>query len=379
MVYYIPLLFNVDDFFFLTTHKTISRSSYVFINYKPLSIFNYYGTTIDKIKILNITKIIIMKLLILCINILLDKVDVKLLKDEQHVFIVLLKRKNVIGLILASPLGERVVDTTWCHVITICDFCFGDNDIIIFVLVIRMIIVSDYNKISDYINYIIALVKYSVKKTAKLTKYNQIVHNNTNSERSDECIDFTMKCVFFFVFVSVYSITSRNNVSISNFGEVLRKHFPTFFKKIEKNKKKVTKKREFLRKTNFQPNRFFYGRNSKTIHSYGFSNFYKIYRKRENLQVILKLKNHKIFCDSISFPSSIYRENLKYHYRKNVKYLKISPFLISYSYSDLKIIRIHRHNLILTKIRQNHEYLKIILPLKHKPPFSPTTGNYILG
>ncbi|KAF0771375.1 hypothetical protein FWK35_00002535 [Aphis craccivora] len=48
---------------------------------------------------------------------------------------------------------------------------------------------------------------------------------------------------------------------------------------------------------------------------------------------------------------------------------------------------------ILTKIRQNHEYLQIILllrvennlnfdvfrSLKHKPPFSLTAGNYILG
>ena len=81
-----------------------------------------------------------------------------------------------------------------------------------------------------------------------------------------------MMCVFFLVFVSVYSITSRNNAPISNFGggfrckseypwciiEVKSKHFPTVFKKIEKNKKKMTEKREFLRKTNFRPNRFFY-------------------------------------------------------------------------------------------------------------------------
>ncbi|KAF0721582.1 Uncharacterized protein FWK35_00027946 [Aphis craccivora] len=33
----------------------------------------------------------------------------------------------------------------------------------------------------------------------------------SNSERSDECIDFTMMC-------SVYSINCRNNASISNFG-----------------------------------------------------------------------------------------------------------------------------------------------------------------
>ncbi|KAF0761400.1 Uncharacterized protein FWK35_00004871 [Aphis craccivora] len=35
-----------------------------------------------------------------------------------------------------------------------------------------------------------------------------------DSERSDECIDFTM--IFFFV--SVYSITSRNNAPISILG-----------------------------------------------------------------------------------------------------------------------------------------------------------------
>ena len=89
-----------------------------------------------------------------------------------------------------------------------------------------------------------------------------------DSERSDECIDFTMMCVFFFV--SVYSITSQNNAPNSNYGggvrckseytwciiEVKSKHFPTFFKKIKK--KKMTEKREFLRKTNFRPNRFFY-------------------------------------------------------------------------------------------------------------------------
>ncbi|KAF0772685.1 Uncharacterized protein FWK35_00003994 [Aphis craccivora] len=79
-------------------------------------------------------------------------------------------------------------------------------------------------------------------------------------------------CVFFFC-VSVYSITSRNNAPISNFGggcqckseypwciiEVKSKHFPTVFKKTKKNKKKkMMKKREFLHKTNFRPNRFFY-------------------------------------------------------------------------------------------------------------------------
>ncbi|KAF0771129.1 Uncharacterized protein FWK35_00020709 [Aphis craccivora] len=83
-----------------------------------------------------------------------------------------------------------------------------------------------------------------------------------NSERSDECINFTM------------IITSRNNAPISNYGggfrckseypwciiEVKSKHFPTVFKKIEKNKKKKKNdgKRDFLCKTSIRPNQFFY-------------------------------------------------------------------------------------------------------------------------
>ncbi|KAF0749802.1 Uncharacterized protein FWK35_00016103 [Aphis craccivora] len=74
-----------------------------------------------------------------------------------------------------------------------------------------------------------------------------------------------------FIVVLIYNITSQNNASISNFGgsfrwkseypwcilEAKSKHFPTVFKKIEK--KKMTEKREFIRKTNnFRPNRFFY-------------------------------------------------------------------------------------------------------------------------
>ncbi|KAE9523886.1 hypothetical protein AGLY_015774, partial [Aphis glycines] len=79
---------------------------------------------------------------------------------------------------------------------------------------------------------------------------------SVDSEQSDECIDFIMVCVFL-VFVSVYSITSRNNILISNFGggfrwqneypwyiiEVKSKDYPTVFKKIDKNKKKI----KFLR------------------------------------------------------------------------------------------------------------------------------------
>ncbi|KAF0763810.1 Uncharacterized protein FWK35_00038467, partial [Aphis craccivora] len=39
---------------------------------------------------------------------------------------------------------------------------------------------------------------------------------------------------------------------------VKSKKFTIFFKSVRKNRKKVTVKREFLRKTSFRPNRFFY-------------------------------------------------------------------------------------------------------------------------
>ncbi|KAF0762877.1 Uncharacterized protein FWK35_00032064, partial [Aphis craccivora] len=48
---------------------------------------------------------------------------------------------------------------------------------------------------------------------------------------------------------------------------VKSKKFPLVFKSVRKNPKKVTEKREFLRKTSFRPNRFFlYGCKSKTNH-----------------------------------------------------------------------------------------------------------------
>ncbi|KAF0772045.1 Uncharacterized protein FWK35_00005494, partial [Aphis craccivora] len=59
-------------------------------------------------------------------------------------------------------------------------------------------------------------------------------------------------------------ITSPNNTSILKFGVVFEgkrskvNNFQQFLKKIEKNKKKLTEKREFLRKTYFRPNRFFF-------------------------------------------------------------------------------------------------------------------------
>ncbi|KAF0770831.1 Uncharacterized protein FWK35_00008324 [Aphis craccivora] len=86
-----------------------------------------------------------------------------------------------------------------------------------------------------------------------MNHFSRITDMILDSERSDECIDFTM------------IITSRNNAPISNFGGGFRckSQKLTFSNSFQRNrekqkKKKMTEKREFLRKTSLRPNRFFY-------------------------------------------------------------------------------------------------------------------------
>ncbi|KAF0751757.1 Uncharacterized protein FWK35_00020567, partial [Aphis craccivora] len=112
-----------------------------------------------------------------------------------------------------------------------------------------------------------------------------------DSERSDECIDFTMFCFFFFMclctrerveimlqFQTLGVVSDRKMNLVGALGGHFLK-FPIVFKSAgKKQKKKIKEKREFLRKTSFRPNRFFY------MVPYEFSNFYEIFRKRENLQ-----------------------------------------------------------------------------------------------
>ncbi|KAE9537232.1 hypothetical protein AGLY_006255 [Aphis glycines] len=113
-----------------------------------------------------------------------------------------------------------------------------------------------------------------------------------DSERIDECIDFTM------------IITSRNIASISNFGggfrwqseypwyiiEINSKHFPTVLKKIEKNKKKNDRKQEFLRKT-----MSIKMLDDQTILK--ISNLYEICRNHEKLQHTLHMYTEKCSSD----------------------------------------------------------------------------------
>ncbi|KAE9522236.1 hypothetical protein AGLY_017366 [Aphis glycines] len=77
-----------------------------------------------------------------------------------------------------------------------------------------------------------------------------------------------------------------------NILEVKSKHFPTVFKKIKKNKKKVTEKREFLRKTSFRLNRFFYMGVIQKLITVNTLNFYKMF-------MLVLLIYIKIFTKSV--------------------------------------------------------------------------------
>ncbi|KAE9534014.1 hypothetical protein AGLY_008750, partial [Aphis glycines] len=202
--------------------------------------------------------------------------------------------------------------------------------------------------------------------------------------------------------------------TISNFGggfqwkseypwyiiEVKSKHFPTVFKKTKK--KKVTEKQEFLRKTSFRSNRFFYmvviQKPITTTKIFDFyanfflkcrSNFYEICRKRENLQIknttIMRL-NFKFFRNRVTitiYPQTIL--NICY-YSKSIsrRYLKVLPFfgpikiLENFIQSSSYVILILRVENLIQDFSQNLNS-GVFRPLKHKPPFSPTIRNDILG
>ncbi|KAE9524495.1 hypothetical protein AGLY_015083 [Aphis glycines] len=99
--------------------------------------------------------------------------------------------------------------------------------------------------------------------------------------------------------------------------------------------------------------------------------------------VRLNLKSIRNSVNITIYPQTIL--NICYSKSISRRYLKISPvqfFLLVFEVQILTKIRIIHKKFyitfevqILTKICQNHEYL----PLKHKPLFSPTIRNDILG
>ncbi|KAF0763442.1 Uncharacterized protein FWK35_00008824, partial [Aphis craccivora] len=98
------------------------------------------------------------------------------------------------------------------------------------------------------------------------------------------CVLFLCVCVHGSVeimlqFQTLRVVSDRKMNLVGALGRLFFEFPNSFQKRREKPKKKIKEKREFLPKTSFRPNRFFY-----MVVSYEFSNFYEIYRKRENFQ-----------------------------------------------------------------------------------------------
>ncbi|KAF0759860.1 Uncharacterized protein FWK35_00008837, partial [Aphis craccivora] len=110
-----------------------------------------------------------------------------------------------------------------------------------------------------------------------------------NSERSEECIDFTM------------TITSRNNAPISNYGggfrcKILEVTFSNSFQKNrEKQKKNDGKTGIFTQNTFSTKSNFFYGCNSKTNHC-KYMKFSPNYKFLRNLSKTRKFAKLKFWC-----------------------------------------------------------------------------------
>ncbi|KAF0759396.1 Uncharacterized protein FWK35_00005654 [Aphis craccivora] len=80
--------------------------------------------------------------------------------------------------------------------------------------------IACYNHL--HIQYILVeLVEFLYCLLLSMLQLNITLAFFPNSERSNECIDFTILCFFFFCFfLSVYTRTYRNNALISNYGGV---------------------------------------------------------------------------------------------------------------------------------------------------------------
>ncbi|KAF0749150.1 Uncharacterized protein FWK35_00014564 [Aphis craccivora] len=185
------------------------------------------------------------------------------------------------------------------------------------------------------------------------------VTEKKDSERSEEFIDFTMMCV----------ITSRNNAPISNFGGGFRckSEYPWYiiefkiFKKIEKNKKKMTEKREFLRKTSFRQNRFFYMVVIKKLITVNTLNFHPNLRFDNLIQVIHTTPN-------VQHSDTPYPFNLKFLYWLPFKNQNLTPRpvrdILCFSFKIIQSTCAHSGELCIEK---PYLGLPVIGPIFHYP------------
>ncbi|KAE9524283.1 hypothetical protein AGLY_015322 [Aphis glycines] len=159
-------------------------------------------------------------------------------------------------------------------------------------------------------------------------------------------------------------ITSRNNAPISNYGGGFRckSEYPwciiEFSKKSRKTKKKMTEKRQFLRKTSFRPNRFFLW--SPLKFSIFLRNFFKSVNKKflddQKFKFLRNLSKTRKFAILKIWYKVLHKFFFKYLVDKI--FLALSNYLHNFFLLAFKVQ-------ILTKISQNHEYLQIILLTNH--------------
>ncbi|KAE9545261.1 hypothetical protein AGLY_000804 [Aphis glycines] len=178
-----------------------------------------------------------------------------------------------------------------------------------------------------------------------------VIKLEKDSERSDECIDFTMIGCF-----------RWQNEYPRCIIELKSKKFP--------KTTKSDRKREFQTKS-----MFLYSYNSKTNYCKCLKLLSNVYMSviytRFNFQNIMA--SFELLIDNTNFRFS----NLNQKFLRNLlKSRKItSNFVVENSLNYLYLY----FSSNIDKIRQNHEYLQIILSLKYKPPFSTSTGKYIIS
>ncbi|KAE9526885.1 hypothetical protein AGLY_013533 [Aphis glycines] len=170
----------------------------------------------------------------------------------------------------------------------------------------------------------------------------------------------------------------RNNTSISNFGsgfrwkneypwciiEVKSKHFPTVLKTIEKNKKKNDGKTAIFTQNQFSTESIFlYGCNSKTNH-----------------------------CKYLKFSPNVYVMSVKKFWMTKKLENLIQVQIFTKSVENAKICNVDKIFLalskylkILYKVPHMHNFFLLAFEVQiftkirhHRPPFSPTTGNFKL-
>ncbi|KAF0773441.1 Uncharacterized protein FWK35_00004538, partial [Aphis craccivora] len=187
--------------------------------------------------------------------------------------------------------------------------------------------------------------------------------NILNSARSDECIDFTMMCVFFCLsprFGAVQVLRFLNSAPkmnlVGTFGRSFVEIRNSFQKKSKKQKKKKNERKTgiFTKTQCLTKSIFLYGCTSKANHCKNLKFSPNVY--------VMSIKKFWTAKKTSEFNKKFIMIQIC---NISLRYLKILPF--KYLQKFVKIMNICKL------------FCSVFRKLKHKPPFSSTTGNYILG